>query len=66
MDLSLIAFTYLRFARISYHKETPSLVHFNFSVRFNHMVQSFRMKLLAITTNNETRELEEFKEIPIP
>ncbi|CAK9297477.1 unnamed protein product [Gordionus sp. m RMFG-2023] len=69
MNLSLIAFAYLRFdyriskiARISYHKETASLVHFNFSIPFDHMVQTFRMKLLAITTHNETRDLEESKE----
>ncbi|CAK9297474.1 unnamed protein product [Gordionus sp. m RMFG-2023] len=62
MNLSLIAFTFLKFARISYHKETPSLVHFNFTVPFNHMVQTFRIKLLTIKTHNETMELEEFKE----
>ncbi|CAK9297473.1 unnamed protein product [Gordionus sp. m RMFG-2023] len=47
---------------MSYHKKTPSLVHFNFSVPFDHMVETYKIKLLSITTHNETRELEESKE----
>ncbi|CAK9297904.1 unnamed protein product [Gordionus sp. m RMFG-2023] len=59
---TLIAYTYLKFEKLSYHKETSNLVSFNFSLPCHHMVETYRMNLLTITKQaNVTIKLKQFK-----
>ncbi|CAK9297863.1 unnamed protein product [Gordionus sp. m RMFG-2023] len=69
MKSQLIAFTYLNFERLSYHKETSSLVQFNFMASFDEFVQTYKMKLLTLKTpDGKTMELEKsinFTNLPL-
>ncbi|CAK9297488.1 unnamed protein product [Gordionus sp. m RMFG-2023] len=53
---------------LSYHKETPSLVSFNFSVPFDHLVQTYMMDILTMTRYDgkitKIRESRKFTNLP--